>query len=199
MNLEPVIYKDRYFSADTEFDSLYPRQIRNLGRRHWTPLNIARLVLPFLAIKGSKVLDVGSGIGKFCLTGAHYSPTVQFIGVEQRESLVEYAARVRHKLNLTNASFINANFTQLDLRQYDHFYFYNSFYENIEEEGRIDDSIDYSTSLYSYYVRYLFRQLQHMPVGTRIATYHSADDEIPDCYRLIETHAGGFLKFWMKL
>jgi SAM-dependent methyltransferase len=199
MNPESATRKDRYFGADRYFDSIYPYQVQKQSVRHWTPLHIARQVLDFLAVRGSKVLDIGSGTGKFCLTGAHLAPDVQFIGVEQRRNLVAYALKAQRKLNLPNASFINANFTQLNLRHYDHFYFYNSFYENVDEDERIDDSIEYSISLYEYYSRYLYRELRRMPIGTRIATYHSGGEEIPDCYRLIDVPGNGFLKFWMKL
>jgi SAM-dependent methyltransferase len=199
MNVESIIHRDRYFISDAEFDTLYPHQIQKLAKRHWTPLRITRLVVDFLATKGSKVLDIGSGVGKFCLAGAYSAPEVKFIGVEQRQSLVDYAIGASHKLGLPNAYFINANFTQLDLRHYDHFYFYNAFYENIDGDERIDDSIAYSASLYKYYMRYLFNELRNMPLGTRIATYHCSQKDMPDCYRLIETYAAGQLHCWMKL
>jgi SAM-dependent methyltransferase len=199
MNTESVVYTDRYFGADADFDRLYTLQIQRLAQCHWTPLAITKLVLGFIGINDAKILDIGSGVGKFCLTAAHYAPNVNFIGVEQRKTLVAHARQAQHRLCLPNASFINANFTQLKLRNYDHFYFFNSFYENIDDLLRIDNSIDYSWSLYNYYITYLFTELSRMPVGTRIATYHSGCEEIPDCYNMVETYMDGFLKFWIKL
>jgi len=32
-------------------------------------------------------LDIGSGVGKFCLAGAYYKPSASFFGVEQRKDL----------------------------------------------------------------------------------------------------------------
>jgi len=63
-------------------------------------------------------------------------------------------------LVVENDSFINGNFTQIDFRSYHHFYFYNSFYENIVGTDKIDNSIDYSLELFNYYNRYLYKQLE---------------------------------------
>lgn len=149
--------------------------------------------------EGVRVLDIGSGAGTFCLTGAHFNPAACFIGVEQRKDLADHAEQARTFLGLDNACFIHRNFTQLDLRDYDHFYFYNSFYENIVGTDKIDDSIVYSFELYNYYTRYLYKELESMPTGTRIATFHSLGHEIPPAYHLVETKFENLLKFWMKL
>jgi len=50
-----------------------------MSLKQWTPLAIARKAAEFLAEPGSKVLDIGSGIGKFCLTGAFFNPEATFL------------------------------------------------------------------------------------------------------------------------
>ena len=87
----------------------------------------------------------------------------------------------------------------LDLRNYDHFYFYNSFYENLVGTDKIDDSIDYTSGLYNYYNRYLYKQLEQKPTGTRLATYHSLEDEIPPSYLVVGSEFDNLLKFWIKV
>jgi hypothetical protein len=184
---------------DLDLSPLYPASIQELDSVHWSPLTVIFKAIPFLA--GSSVttiLDIGSGSGKFCLTGSYLKPDVTFYGVEQRKSLVDQANRVSNLLDRQNVHFIHKNFTQLDLRAFDHFYFYNSFFENLPGSEKIDDSIDYSTELYLYYSRYLHQQLERMAPGTRIATYCSWDDEIPSGYSLVERHLSGLLKFWVK-
>lgn len=94
---------------------------------------------------------------------------------------------------------MNGNFTQLDFRNYDHFYFYNAFYENITGTDKIDNSIDYSLELFNYYNRYLYKQLELRPSGTRLATYHSLEDEIPRGYHIVGAEMNELLKFWIKL
>jgi len=146
-----------------------------------------------------RILDIGSGVGKFCLAAAYYNPKAFYYGVEQRKSLVYNAETARQILHLENVSFIRGNFTQLDFRNYDHFYFYNAFYENLAGTDKIDDSIDYSGELYNYYNRYLYKQLEQKPGGTRLATFHSLEDEIPKSYRLVGSEFDNLLKCWIKI
>ena len=190
---------DRWFNTDVDFHQLYPHHIRQLSAVHWTPLPIARKVIQYLAQnKPVKILDIGSGVGKFCLAAAHYSPHAQIFGIEQRESLIESATRANDTLGLPNVSFRHGNFTQLDLKQYDHFYLYNPFFENIDRTSRIDNDILYSESLYNYYNQYLYKQLAEMPAGTRVATYCSWDDEIPPGYQLTATEFQHLVKYWIR-
>src|SRR5882724_155746 len=191
---------DQWFSSDTQLHQLYPESIQSLARRHWTPLTITNLVVQFLVPhKDVKVLDIGSGVGKFCLAGAYYKPDAYFFGVEQRKRLVDHAKKARDVLGLKNVHFYCQNLTQLDFKQFDSFYFFNSFYENLMDTDKIDDSIICSPDLYTYYNRHLYKKLETMPVGTRIATFHSLEDKIPRSYQLIEEHLGTLLKFWMKI
>jgi SAM-dependent methyltransferase len=190
---------DNWFDSDVKFHQLYPPYIQELASMHWTPLSITRRVIQFLAPDECvKILDIGSGVGKFCLAAAHYKPYAQIYGIEQRESLVEYANKAKNILGLSNVSFHYGNFTQLNLKLYDHLYLYNPFFENIDRTVRIDNSILYSESLYNYYNQYLYKQLEVMPVGTRIATYCSWDEEIPTGYHLINTDFQNLVKFWVK-
>ncbi len=190
---------DDWFNSDPDFHQLYPLSIRKLAGMHWTPLSIARRVVQFLApVERVKILDIGSGVGKFCLAAAHYQAYAQCYGIEQRKNLVEYANEAKNMLGLQNVSFRYGNFTQVDLRQYDHFYLYNPFFENFDKTERIDDDILYSESLYNYYNQYLYSQLEDMPAGTRVATYCSWDEEIPAGYHLMDTDFQSLVKFWLK-
>ena len=198
--LEKRMYVERSFSSDYLFNQMYPLSIQKLARRHWTPVEVAEKAARFLAAEDAvRVLDIGSGIGKFCLTAAFFKPHSYFTGIEQRESLVNHANKAKEILGLENVSFLNGNFTQLDLRDYDHFYFYNSFYENLDCTTKIDESIEYSGELYNYYNRYLYKQLERMPAGTRLAAFHSLEDEMPPGYHLVGVDMGNLLKFWIKI
>jgi len=193
------LYLDLRFQGDEEFNEMYPSPIRELANCHWTPLSVARKAASFLAIKpGSKILDIGSGAGKFCLAAAYYKPESIFFGVEQRNHLVEQAEIAKEILCLNNAYFLHANFTQLDFDHYDHFYFYNSFYENLAWAEKIDNALEYSHNLYRYYNRYLCKMLADRPDGTRLVTYHSMEDEVPADYQLVGIQLDGLLKFWIK-
>ncbi len=199
MNQERILSPTEYLSTDLKFNLLYPRPIRSLAQRHWTPLRIARWAAEFLGTEpGSKILDIGSGVGKFCLAGSLCAPAVNFYGVEQREYLIDHALAAQETLGVDNVHFIHGNFTQLNFSQYDHFYFFNSFYENLDDYERIDETISYSEGLYEYYARHLYNGLRSMPKGTKIASYHTLWHEIPGEYRMVESLENGALNFWIK-
>ena len=188
------------FNDDLRFNQLFPKRIQTKATRHWTPVEVAKAAADFLAPdKGAHVLDIGSGIGKFCLTAAYHKPEAVFYGVEQRKDLAGYAFDVGCTFGIYNVSFIHGNFTHIDFRQFDSFYFFNSFYENLEGTEKIDYTIEHSSALYNYYSRYLYKQLEGMRKGTRIATYHSLEDEIPPSYYVVKTAFNGLLKFWINV
>jgi len=200
--LTQQIRLETFFNDDLLFNQLFPKNIQTKAARHWTPLQVAKTAAEFLAPHTDSdvhVLDIGSGIGKFCLTAAYHQPKAVFYGVEQRKDLVDYALNVGSRFSIYNVSFIHGNFTQLDFRQFDSFYFFNSFYENLKGTEKIDYTIEHSLSLYNYYNRYLYKELEQKPNGTRIATFHSLQDEIPPCYYVVKTEFNGLLKFWVKV
>ena len=198
--LEKRISAENWFCSDEEFNQLYPLSIQGLARRHWTPLSVARKAAGFLASENNvRVLDIGSGVGKFCLGAAYYKPKAFYFGIEQRKSLIGHAECARGMLELKNVSFLHGNFTQLNFKHYNHFYFYNAFYENLASADKIDDRIDYSGELYNYYSYYLYRRLEQKPAGTRLATYHSLEDEVPQSYHAVSSEFDNLLKFWIKV
>lgn len=197
--IKESVQKNSSFSSDEQLNAFYPDDIQQMARRHWTPLIVAQKAAEFLAIgKNVRILDIGSGVGKFCFGAARHRPQAYYYGIEQRKSLIMHAEAAKEKLWLKNVSFIHGNFTAIDFRNYDHFYFYNAFYENLKGTPKIDNSIAYSEQLYQYYTHYLFRQLQQKPSGTRLVTFHSMEDEMPSGYHLWGVELAGLLKYWIK-
>ncbi|WP_442589143.1 methyltransferase domain-containing protein [Pedobacter sp. AW31-3R] len=187
------------FSSDAAFDSLYTLRAQQLSSIHWTPLKIALKAAQFLTEgPGNHILDIGSGVGKFCLIAAHYFPDHNFHGVEQRKTLIDEAIFAQNATDITNTTFIHTNFTELDTALYDHFYFYNSFSENIFHYKPIDNLIEASAQLYDSYLDHLYRMLEEKPPGTRLATYHWQHHQIPTAYKRVQHITGQDLKFWIK-
>jgi len=187
---------------DHEFDQIFPPKIRALSQVHWTPVAVSRRIARFLVSKpGTKVLDVGAGPGKFCIVGA-LSTSGHFTGIEQREGLVKIARETLSRVRVTNADIIEANVTEIAFSQYDAFYLYNPFTENLQTFDKIDDTVQLSRELYRQYTDYVAHQLAVAPLGTRIATYWNA--EIPLGYSPVETtqpdgfQLPGAVKFWQK-
>ncbi|MGZ8557872.1 MAG: methyltransferase domain-containing protein [Chitinophagaceae bacterium] len=190
---------DKWFSSESQFHLLYPAHLHTLSRNHWTPLLVAQKAANFLAVEtGARILDIGSGIGKFCLAAAYYKPEAFFTGIEQRKDLVEYARAARQVLGLRNVSFIHGNFMDIDFKNYDHFYFYNSFYENLAHTEKIDDSVAYSIEKYNHYNYFLYKQLEKKPSGTRVATFHGLENILPPEYLEGGNEVGELLRYWVK-
>lgn len=183
---------------DDDFNSIYPQSVRINAKRHWTPVDVAKRASEFLAEKpGTRVLDIGSGPGKFCMVGAAFTKGF-FTGVEQRLGLVEVSKRLSRIHHLQNVDFIHANITSIKFKDYDSFYFYNSFHENIDLTAKIDHTVIPSVELYTIYHKYVYQELSLAPLGTRIVTYWGTAKEIPSSYELLYTTNNGLLKFWKK-
>lgn len=188
------------FSSDEKFNQLYSAEISALASRHWTPISVAKEAAAFLAVgANARILDIGSGVGKFCMIGAQFHPNTIFTGIEQRESLTQIAQLVSERLALKNTIFLTGNFTDIDFTQYHHFYFYNAFYENLIDNDAIDQTVVQRPELFNLYNRKLYKQLKKLPAGTRIATFHSSENEMPGAYQVVGVGSNEDLKFWIKL
>lgn len=184
---------------DSQFNSIYPEKIQKLAAKHWTPVAIARAVSTFLVEKpGVRVLDIGSGVGKFCLIGATITHG-HFTGIEQRQDLHELSKRISTQHQIDNATFIHGNIINYDFQNFDAFYFFNSFYENIDTANRIDDTIGLDTKLYQKYTSNVCFKLSSTRIGTRLATYCSPLSTIPKSFKLIDALYDERLKFWEKV
>jgi SAM-dependent methyltransferase len=196
-----MIFKNLQLHIDIEdqlFNTLYPMRIKKLSERHWTPVEVAKLAADYLVDQPKcKVLDIGSGVGKFCLIGAA-STKGRFYGVEQRKELVKLSQKIAKTHHINNVDFLHSNITDISFSNYDAFYFYNPFYENIDDSLLIDTKIVIEEKLYFKYSEYVENQLKKTPVGTRLVTYWSKWIEIPEGFDLEFTGYDGKLNFWEK-
>jgi len=197
MDSESPLQKD---FSDKDFDLLFPPKITGLSSRHWTPVSVIRQAANFLiSSPETTVLDIGSGSGKFCLVGALHKKG-HFFGVEKRLSLVHASRKVARELSLEErVSIIHANVENINFHQYDAFYFFNSFHENLDTIDAIDKDKVVDEESFDQYTHYVREQLASMPIGTKIATYCSESIEIPDSYKVVRSYAKGKLLCWEKI
>lgn len=185
--------------SDEEFDAIYPEEVRDFSNRHYTSVYISQRAAEFLAVKEDiQILDIGSGTGKFCLVGA-ICTNAHFTGVEYRKYQSEIAKECADRFAITNVSFIYANILDIKFDQFDAFYIFNPFLENIDTSARMDQLMDGKESDYEVFKKYVFDQLDKKGVGTRLATYWTALNQIPDSYELKKSILGDTLKFWEKV
>jgi len=186
--------------TDRQFDKLFSPNARRCSKRHWTPVETAKRAASLLT-EGleCKILDVGSGVGKFCIVGALSTPATYF-GVEQRKWLVSESNYITQSLPIPRVHFLSTQMNEIDWGEFDHFYFYNPFYEQIVESARIDENVEFATEHYDAYVTWVKMQLAKARTGTKVVTFHGMGGEMPPSYELIcrETNADGYLELWEK-
>jgi SAM-dependent methyltransferase len=183
---------------DKKFDQIYPPKVRKLSSLHWTPVRVAAEVAKLLVTApGARVLDVGCGPGKFCLVAAALTDG-RFTGVEQRKDLVLAGQQAATRLRLDTVKMLHGNVTDIAFVDYDAFYLYNPFEENMSRGHKIDSAVPLSPVLFKKYNNHVAAQLGSMPIGTRVVTYAGYADEIPACYDCAATLFRDELKLWIK-
>jgi SAM-dependent methyltransferase len=178
-------------ASDDEFDQVYDDWCRWLSPCYWTPVEVARRAAQLLTAGGRRrVLDVGSGVGKFCIVGA-LTTKAQFIGVEQRPPLVTAAHNAAVSFGARGARFVDGDFETVDFGTFDAFYLFNPFEEHIAGVVPIDNTVELSPLRFRYYVVALVRKLEEARPGTRVLTYfgHGGPD-LPG-YRLLGKEKAG--------
>lgn len=184
---------------DEFFDAIYPPPIRAAAEFHFTPVEVAKFAAQALVEhSGTKVLDIGSGGGKFCMVGAACTKG-HFTGVEQRKMLCLLSNQLAERYGLLNVSFVHSNITEIRFDSFDAFYFFNSFNENINQADPIDSSVKLERHLYDEYSLFVKEKLDTLPCGTKLVTYFSYLDEVPGSYQLKKTYFNGYLKLWEKV
>jgi SAM-dependent methyltransferase len=188
--------------SDRAFDeALFPREVRRHSDAFWTPLEVVRRVIDLIVPSTStRVLDVGSGAGKFCIVGAALTGAT-FVGIEHRLSLVEAATEAATLARTPGASFIHGDFRFVDVTSFDVFYFYNPFEENLLPlEQRIDATVPLSPAKFVGDVRRAESMLARARKGTCVAMYHGFKGAMPTQYRRIarESCRMGYIDVWVK-
>jgi hypothetical protein len=150
-----------------------------------------------LAKTKTRVLDIGCGPGKFCLIGASRTEG-RFTGVEQRSNLVAAARLAATDLGTSNVEFIHGNVMDVNFADYDAFYLFNPFEENMLNGQKIDSAIPLTPALFKRYTSHVATQLGAMPLGTRVVTYAGYANDIPTCYYCESAFFGDDLKLWIK-
>jgi len=188
---------------DELFDELYSGRIRDASACFWTPVAVACRAATLLARLGaSRVLDVGSGPGKFCIAGAAVRPKLTFTGIEQRADLVAAARTTSRRLGLDNASFELGEVTCMDWDAFDGFYFFNPFGENLHspDEDHFDDAVELSGGRYLREIAWVEHRLATLVPGSIVATYHGFGGRVPASYDLVAEEPCGTnrLRIWVK-
>ncbi|HEX3697891.1 MAG TPA: methyltransferase domain-containing protein [Polyangia bacterium] len=186
---------------DLEFDSIYEARIRRLSAQHWTPVRVAARAAQLLTRAGARhILDVGSGVGKFCIVGA-LTTDAHFVGVERRLDLVEIARGAAAHLGATRAAFVHDNVDVFPFTGFDGFYLYNPFHEQINREvSPIDGAFPRSNAAYRRFIDKTTKKLSASPSATAVVMFNGYGGTLSREYtfRGDEPAGNDWLELWTK-
>lgn len=185
-------------TKDKDFDKIFEKHIASLSSLHWSPIKIARRACQWLCTNhNAKILDIGSGIGKFCFVGA-LTTNAEYTGIEQRENLVKISNKIVAKNKILTTEFICGNFTNHDFNNYTGFYLYNPFWENITNDRLIDNKTTICNTLYQEYNKILSAKLSELKSGVLVVTYLMREEDIPKCFFIKKYDFDRKLILWEK-
>lgn len=189
------------FVSDLDFDDVFPLAARMVSYWFWTPVAVALRAAGLLArAPCRRVLDVGSGVGKFCIVGAA-ATGVTFVGVEHREHLVRAARQAARLVGIASAEFVHGTIDAVDVVDFDAIYLFNPFEENLwHRELRLDDEVELSARRFAADVARVQRMLERARLGTRVVTFWGFGGQMPAGYWQVlrERTRCGDLDLWIK-
>ena len=145
------------------------------------------------------MLDVGSGVGKFC-TIASMSSGRRVWGIEARAELAQASRHLAEQLG-AEVSLIDGTLDDVDATRFDGFYFFNPFAEQLAEpHERYDEHVPGSVDGFLHDVRVVERWLRAAPLGTAMITYNGLGGRIPLSWEAQQSVVlgGDHLRLWLK-
>jgi SAM-dependent methyltransferase len=188
--------------TDAELDDLFPAAARRVSRRYWSSVAVARRAAALLADLGvRRLLDVGSGPGKFCIVAGARAPRLELVGVEHRPHLFAIARSLAADVGVDNVTFRLGDVTRLAWADFDAFYVYNTFAENkFTPDQQFDHTVTLSEERRITELLRVEHWLAAAPVGTVVMTYHGLGGPIPASYERVHVEAAdsGWLQAWRR-
>lgn len=168
--------------ADARFDRFLAPNLRAISEQSWTPLEVAaRASQWFTELRIKSVVDVGSGVGKFCIAAALGS-RCRFIGLERHSQLVEVARNLSRLFSVEHqVEFIWGVFGEMSLPKAECYYLFNPFGDDSFDLGdRLHEDPDSSHARYLRDVDEAELLLRALPAGAYVLTYNGFGGTLPD-------------------
>ena len=187
--------------ADRVFDEVFPPPARARSTVYWTPVEVGVRAATLLANSraGAKLLDIGSGVGKFCIVAAA-AVNAHAHGIEHRPHLVDIAREAAAKIGVS-PTFDGGTIEEQDAAAIDGFYLFNPFGENLcQGLDRLDSTVELSAQRFSRDIDATELLFSRARVGARVVTYCGFGGDMPEDFARIrqELCGGGRLELWVK-
>jgi hypothetical protein len=183
---------------DELMDALLPDDLKAHADQHFAGCYAIKLAAAFLSESAQpKILDIGSGSGKFCQLGALLQPQSHFTGVEYRASLVNLAIEISASLSLANVAFLHQNVIDVSFVDFNSFFMFNPFLEHRNSVARMKDFTDVPENE-TIYFSHVYEQFAHCVPDTRIVTLYVSHSQIPNNFTCVDQKMGGMLRFYIS-
>ncbi len=194
-----LLQKSQNIFTEENFRKKLPIELISHADNFFTPIDVAQKAAEwFEAGKCKQVLDIGAGVGKFCIAASLHSEKTFFTGIEYRMSLADTANKLIKYFGIKNTFIHHKNITNVDFSEYDGFYFYNPFLENLMPSIKLNDEIRLDAQCYFEYSDYTFFQLHNLKKGAMLVTYYNDFFALPRGFTLVDSAFNNNLKLWIK-
>jgi predicted RNA methylase len=186
--LEMAPWRRGHARDDSLFDRFLPSKHRLTFGHFWTPLSVVACVARWLDELGvDNVVDIGSGVGKFCIAGALAS-RCRFSGIEQRRDLVQIGRGIVDALGLEQVELLEGEFGEVRPPAATCYYFFNPFGESLLQY-HLDDRVEVSASRTLRDIYAAEQLLSQAPSGGFVITYNGFGGTLPPGYELVRSSA----------
>jgi SAM-dependent methyltransferase len=187
---------------DDDFDQFIPHDARRVSAEYWTPVLVATRAAQWLDYFGARsVVDIGSGVGKFCVAAA-LGGRCQFTGIEHRVRFVAAARALARTFEVEDRiDFVQSAMIDVGWPKADAYYLYNPFGENLASyEYQLDRDVDLGLDRYKREIASAERFIEHAPRGTLLLTYNGFGGRVPDSYEeiAVDRDLPYELRMWRK-
>lgn len=196
-------FKEGRTVPDSYFDRIFPLEANKASQTHWTPIEVIKEIVNLISPSSqARILDIGSGCGKFCLAGALLRPDLHFTGVELRKELSDISQNLADQLELTNAHFINSDAMEINWKGFDILYFFNPFWEDhLFIDQKIDSKVPIKREEFDPFIKEVSQRLEKLRKGTQVITYHGFGGKFPPSYDCLQFETCGTdqIELWQKV
>lgn len=188
--------------TDECWDSLLPSTLQSLSPFQWTPISVIERTWKYLSSDGvTSVVDLGSGVGKFCIyLSLLFSDSIDIFGFEDREELLSVSEGLKKHWGVSKVQFQKANFLTHFPYGHSHYYCFNPLYETIKGSHSIDLKKNKSAHQFLKDLQTFKQNLFLLKPKSKLITFHGFGGSFLPGFRLVlnEEISGGEFQVWEK-
>lgn len=199
--------------TDESLDSYLPLSAQRVSPLFWTSVPIIERAVAWLDELGvGDIVDLGSGVGKWCVGAALLAKSERrYFGLEHRRELVTIATGLATHLGVADrVTFHQGEVADLlgrpgpipGLPARPAFYLFNPFGENVApDDEHLDDSVELSEARFHRDVTAVEDLFEVAAAGTWVLVYNGFGGRMPFSYEPVRTDFDGpyALRLWRKM